>query len=44
MIGKPRESKASNALYEQVLTKNFEIIESFLTQFHEIFQSTSPSY
>lgn len=30
-------------VYEHVLARNFEIIESFLSKFHEIFHSTSPS-
>ena len=39
MFGRPRESKVSNALYEHVVTKNFEIIENLLSKFHEVFLS-----
>lgn len=34
MLTKPRESKVGSALYEQVVARNFETIEHFLTKFH----------
>ena len=32
-------SHESNSLYEEVLAKNFEIIENFLSRFHSVFSS-----
>lgn len=38
-MSKINGAKAGEFLYEEVLERNFEIIESFLSKFHTVFES-----